>query len=414
MREAIAAHFNKDELRVLCHDLNFDTENLAHNESNRGVWALEIVTYCQRAGRIDALRRQCAKQRPDVKVDWMQIPAAIANAVEHTIESLHHLIQVSPEVHNSLTGIVAVFEQTRKQIRLMVEYKGTHDRLQHLELSYWLFYPLVFEANSLKLSEDINWSQARTQRRAITRDINAVLAWSKGRSFETEAGEWLTALDQAQHQLNEAITQQDPDLLEMALDTVRSVLHRQISSMNDRLMTATEALALNALVNRFVGMTEKIKTLPNISQLNQAALKFGEFDTHLSASQLLAAQLQQLRQTHNQWQGFDNVLRDEQTQLEQRRDLKRFQRRWQQLRQNAQYVSLWSGALHEMAADIDHSLSTNTPEQGICDLFFEFCSEARQIFTTVDNQFNRLCSELKDVENPLDRLVNALRMGAIG
>lgn len=410
MREAIATHFNISELQILCDDLGQDFERLSWRDGSKETLALQIVAYFQRAGQIETLRHQCAKLRPDVKVDWIQIPASLSNAVEHTIESLHHLIQVSPEVHNSLTSIVAVFEHTRKHIRMMVEYKGAHDRLQHLELSYRMFYDLVFDPNSLKTSKDINWIKARTQRRAIIRDIKAVLQWSQGSMFEVEATDWLKSLNEAHLTLEDAVDHQKLGQLEEALEIVKDVIALQISSMDARLQTAAEGLALNILVNNLISVTEKIKALPNINQVQQVALKFGEFDIHLSNSQRLATQLQHLRETHSKWQKFDDALRVDQTQLEQSRDLKWFRRRWQRVRQNTQYHALWSGTLHELAADIDHALGTNAPEQGVCDLFFEFCSEARQIFTAVDAKLYRLCGELKDAGNPLDRLVSALQM----
>jgi hypothetical protein len=63
--EALDAHFNNDELRSLCVDLNIDYDNLA-GETKRGK-IRELVSYVQRTERIADLIEACSIQRPNVK-----------------------------------------------------------------------------------------------------------------------------------------------------------------------------------------------------------------------------------------------------------------------------------------------------------------------------------------------------------
>lgn len=74
LREAIAAHFSKDDLRVLCHDIGINAEDLPRNESGVSVWALELVEYARRVGKTPALLDQCAKLRPQVGIEWHTLP----------------------------------------------------------------------------------------------------------------------------------------------------------------------------------------------------------------------------------------------------------------------------------------------------------------------------------------------------
>ena len=65
LRQNIAEHFTKDELRTLCFDLGIEHENLP--ETKDGM-ARELVAYCERTGRVPELVEKCKGLRP--KVAW--------------------------------------------------------------------------------------------------------------------------------------------------------------------------------------------------------------------------------------------------------------------------------------------------------------------------------------------------------
>jgi hypothetical protein len=60
---AIIKHFNLEELRGLCFELNIDYESLGGE--NKEAKARELVTYCDRRGRISELLDACRRLRPN-------------------------------------------------------------------------------------------------------------------------------------------------------------------------------------------------------------------------------------------------------------------------------------------------------------------------------------------------------------
>lgn len=66
LREKISYHFNVEELKNLCQDMNIIYENLA-GEGREGQ-VRELIAYCERHGRLDTLIAECKRRRPNV--DW--------------------------------------------------------------------------------------------------------------------------------------------------------------------------------------------------------------------------------------------------------------------------------------------------------------------------------------------------------
>jgi hypothetical protein len=62
LRDLIAKHFNKKELRELCFDLSIEYEDLAG--PGRTGKAQSLVEYCLRHGRLAELGQQCQALRP--------------------------------------------------------------------------------------------------------------------------------------------------------------------------------------------------------------------------------------------------------------------------------------------------------------------------------------------------------------
>jgi formylglycine-generating enzyme required for sulfatase activity len=65
LRQKLAEHFNKEELRTLCFDLGIEHENLPDTKDGM---ARELVAYCERQGRIPELAATCQRLRP--RVEW--------------------------------------------------------------------------------------------------------------------------------------------------------------------------------------------------------------------------------------------------------------------------------------------------------------------------------------------------------
>ena len=75
LRQKLAEHFNKEELRTLCFDLGIEHENLPDTKDGM---ARELVAYCERHGRIPELVAACQRLRP--RVAWGMLLPSCRNA----------------------------------------------------------------------------------------------------------------------------------------------------------------------------------------------------------------------------------------------------------------------------------------------------------------------------------------------
>ena len=69
LRHALAQHFSLDELKLLCHDADIDSERVPYAERGKDIFTLCIVETFRKQNRLPALRAECAKAR-DIGVDW--------------------------------------------------------------------------------------------------------------------------------------------------------------------------------------------------------------------------------------------------------------------------------------------------------------------------------------------------------
>jgi len=65
LRKKIMQHFNESELKTLCADLRVDYEILPEPAGKEGK-IRDLIDYCQRHGKYDALVAMCREQRPHV------------------------------------------------------------------------------------------------------------------------------------------------------------------------------------------------------------------------------------------------------------------------------------------------------------------------------------------------------------
>jgi formylglycine-generating enzyme required for sulfatase activity len=93
LRQKLAEHFNKEELRTLCFDLGIEHENLP--DAKDGM-ARELVAYCERQGRIPDLVAACQRLRPKVVWDTRATlvvaqPAAQAGTATRAVPTIRKL-----------------------------------------------------------------------------------------------------------------------------------------------------------------------------------------------------------------------------------------------------------------------------------------------------------------------------------
>jgi len=73
LHQAIAQHFSKDEIKLLCFEIGIDYEWLDYGERGKPTVIAELLRYCQRQRKLAELGQACANARPKVGVDWTEI-----------------------------------------------------------------------------------------------------------------------------------------------------------------------------------------------------------------------------------------------------------------------------------------------------------------------------------------------------
>jgi hypothetical protein len=68
LRRNLTQHFSNDELNSLCFDLDIDYDNIEGD--NKEAKVRELITYCNRSGRLLELLARCRTLRPSV--DWLE------------------------------------------------------------------------------------------------------------------------------------------------------------------------------------------------------------------------------------------------------------------------------------------------------------------------------------------------------
>lgn len=74
LREAIEDRFSLDEIKTLCHDLAIDKDYIAPSDTSKPKATTNLIDYCYKNNKSDALRKQCKKLRPTNDINWDSIP----------------------------------------------------------------------------------------------------------------------------------------------------------------------------------------------------------------------------------------------------------------------------------------------------------------------------------------------------
>ena len=418
IRELISAAFNDEELAIFCSDhFRAVYENFAAGQT-KGQRVQQLLDFAERQGQHDLLLNEIAQANPyqfglfrdKVRVEpGMQLsgftPGQAATLFTRTFE----LLREAPPAREALIGARASLIQARTQIRLLAEYKGVHDLLQQLELSYRVVYDLLFEQDALLPAERVSWRTAASSQMALQAAIGKVCAFVAAVSFAADTAGWAAELQAAQVQLTRAYGQRDVAGCGAAVTTVADVVSGQMSRMNDRLIGALDALGLANLL----GVLRRGKAaMASQSQAADAALaqRLERFAVDLNGLDALAARLKALRDEHDAWQQADNDLRSSEEALL-GLSLDRFRRRWERTLAR-ELQGLCAGIAADWARDLDTAVgrmgdalapnATTNPMEAFCD-----CRSAViQRFNQVDQDLKGLCDLLKEAGGPLDSLLD--------
>jgi len=308
------------------------------------------------------------------------------------------LLREVPAAREVLIGANASLIGTRQQIRLLAEYKGVHDLLQQLELSYRVVYDLTYQDDDLLPAERVNWRGLSSSQNALQTTIGEVCDFVATVSFVEDADEWVCTLQAARGQLQAATERRDIETLGAAVTDVADVVGRQTSRMNDRLIGVLRRAQ------------EKMARVPEGADATLPR-RLERFAADLAGLEGMAARLRTLRNDHNTWQQADNDLRSEQAQLS--LSLERFKRRWEKtlarkLRELcAATEANWARDLAVAIARMEVALGPNAATDPM-DAFYDCRSAVIRRFNQVDQDIRTLCDLLEKAGGPLDTMLDGL------
>ena len=320
------------------------------------------------------------------------------------------LLREVPAAREVLFGANAILISTRQQIRLLAEYKGVHDLLQQLELSYRVVYDLTYQDDDLLPAERVSWRGLSSSQNALQTTIGKVCDFVATVSFVEDADEWICTLQAARGQLQAATERRDIETLGAAVTDVTDVVGRQTSRMNDRLIGALDALGLERLIGVLRRAQEEMARVPGGTDATLPR-RLERFAADLAGLEGMAARLRALRNDHDAWQQADNDLRSEQAQLG--LSLERFKRRWERtlarkLRELCDATKdEWACNLAAAIARLEAALGPDATSDPI-DAFYDCRSAVIRRFNQVDQDLRTLCDLLEKAGGPLDTMLEGL------
>jgi hypothetical protein len=319
------------------------------------------------------------------------------------------LLREMPAAREVLIGAKASLVDARQQIKLLAEYKGVHDLLQQLELSYRVVYDLTFQDDNLLPAERVSWRGLSSSQNALQTTIAKVCDFVATVSFAADADEWSRTLQTARGQLQAAYERRDIETLGAAVTDVADVVGGQTSRMNDRLIGALDALGLERLIGVLRRSQEEMARVPADADATLPR-RLERFAGDLAGLKTLAARLKELRDAHDAWQQADNDLRSEQALLG--LSLDRFRRRWEKLARELRALcdtddAPWGRDLAAAIAKMEAALGPNAAADPM-DAFYDCRSAVIQRFNQVDHNLKTLCDLLKEAGGPLDTMLDGL------
>jgi hypothetical protein len=418
IRELVSAAFDDNGLATFCAD-HFRTvyEDRAGGQS-KSQRVLQLVDYAERYGHLDRLLHEIAKANPyqfgrfsdKVRAEpTSQLSTFTLNQAAALFTRTFDLLREVPAARAALIGAQASLTQTCQHIRLLDEYKGVHDLLQQLELSYRVVYDLLYEQDDLLPAERVRWRGLANSQMALQTTISKVCGFLTTISFAVDTASWAAELRAAQMQLGGAYGQRDVVGCGAAITAVGDVVSGQLSRMNDRLIGALDALGLLNLL----GVLRQAQAAMNgLAPGADAALaqRMARFAADLDALETLAGRLKTLRDEHDAWQQADNELRSEEILLGLSRE--RFKRRWERLARQLQGLcagveASWARDLDAAMARMSGALAPNATTDPL-DAFCDCRSAVIQRYNQVDQDLKTLCNLLKEAGGPLDALLEGL------
>ena len=316
------------------------------------------------------------------------------------LQALNDLVQLSPEVRKAVGTFSADFQAATSQVDVMGDYKDIHDLLHTTQ--FQCYSPILREATrfpddtSLELLEDYERNL-----REIIAQLEDVC--NRQRVAETDTN-FIQEIQQAHNDLNSAVENSDPESLKKCIWRLKRVITKYPVMIDTRLNGAARALRMEALINALTAIQKELISL----KLDEE--KVAKFEDGLCMLQSMDQRLQVLLSDHEKWQAVDVELRRIESLIEQ--DLTELEMSWDDLKAQASPLYLdctdtWAVSIHGYADEVDQFLAANNVPK-IRRSFRNFIHETASHFFEVDINLKSLCSELRQIGEPLSTIIRSL------
>ena len=316
------------------------------------------------------------------------------------LQALNDLVQLSPEVRAAVGTFAADFKAATSQVDVMGDYKDLHDLLHQTQ--FYCYTPILRESSrfpddsSLELLEDYERS---------LRDILVQLSDVIGRQRVAEGDTaFIQDMQQADTDLKSALDDANPDPLKKCLWRLKRVIAKYPVVIDTRLNGSARALRMAALINALVEIQK------DLVPLKVDAEKVEKFEEGICMLQSMDQKLQILLVDHEKWQAVDIELRRIESLIEQ--DLTELEMSWDDLKTQASPLykdctETWAVSIQGYANQLDQFLVANNVPK-IRQSFRNFIHETASHFFQVDINLKSLCSELRQIGDPLSSIIRSL------
>jgi Effector-associated domain 7 len=125
LRETMEARLDETEVKILCHDIGIDYNDL--DDTNKRTSIISLIMYCERRNRLSLLMSMLARLRPDT--EWYK-KGESSNTTLYT-DMVHELIE---DMHSSRLNLL--FFESGINIARNINNKHLHDFCTKEQLGY--------------------------------------------------------------------------------------------------------------------------------------------------------------------------------------------------------------------------------------------------------------------------------------
>lgn len=417
LREALASAFSLAELKIALADLGVNPESIPQYDGGIELWALEIIAYFQRRGRLDELVAYCARERPGVP--WEQL----AEAQRQTLARLSAPNQAGTDTgdafHDIQRGIGALEKLARDpnarplilrirddlqdasdHITRLSNYKHLHDEFQELQVRYSV---IERDCRSVETDETA-WNTLAEYLTQWDGIMSRLLAIAAQPSFASGDVAWSARLVQVQRSVRDALETQAIAPLANALPVVRRLLEREPSLVNAKIFEVVRGMLQRSVIPPLVELREAL------AQQRVDRISLDEFARGIESLRGLRDRLQVLVTEHDRWQRMEDELNPIAGNLNRSPEM---------LAQSWPFVSSlahemldglqeeWAVAILALDARIQAQLAANDVLRAR-PLFYQFHSRVSNRFRIVDDDLLKVVVELQKIGDSLQRFLRGI------